>query len=284
VTARDDIFSRIATALADVPADERPDDVRVPRDYVRSHVTGDVVDLFVERVEDYRATVVRVGPTSVRAEIARALATVGSVVVPAGFPADWLPAGAVSRNDAETAGSSISGAHASTAHASTAHASTAQSTTHTPAGAGASAASYHSALTDEGRVVGVGRDTAERDAAGGSRWLSDDPVLATDALDRVGAALTTAALGIALTGTIVLDAGAGQGRRALTLVPDMHVCVIRAEQITPDVPDALARLDATRPLTFISGPSATSDIELERVEGVHGPRNLYVIVVEKGLS
>ena len=252
MTARDDIFSRIATALADVPADERPDDVGVPRDYVVSHVTADVVNLFVERVEDYRATVVRVQPAAVGAEIARALSAAGSVVVPAGFPPDWLPSGAVIAND------------------------TANDTGVDDAAAGGDR------YTGDSASVGVaGIRDADSYPAAGLQWLSDDPMLATDALDRVGAALTTAALGIALTGTIVLDAGAGQGRRALTLVPDMHVCVIRAEQIAPDVPEALARLDPTRPLTFISGPSATSDIELERVEGVHGPRNLYVIVVER---
>ncbi len=111
-------------------------------------------------------------------------------------------------------------------------------------------------------------------------WLPDDPPLAVEALDSCGAAVTTAALGIALTGTIVLDARPGQGRRALTLVPDVHICVLRADQIVADVPDALARLDARRPLTFISGPSATSDIELERIEGVHGPRTLHVIIAE----
>jgi L-lactate dehydrogenase complex protein LldG len=114
----------------------------------------------------------------------------------------------------------------------------------------------------------------------GVRWLADDPPLTVEALDRCGAAVTTAALGIAVTGTIVLDARAGQGRRALTLVPDVHLCVLRADQIVADVPDALARLDPHRPLTFISGPSATSDIELERVEGVHGPRTLHVIIAE----
>lgn len=99
-------------------------------------------------------------------------------------------------------------------------------------------------------------------------------------LDALDGAITLAAAGIAVTGTIVLDAGPGQGRRALSLVPDYHLCVVRAEQIADDVPDALARLDPTRPLTFVSGPSATSDIELDRVEGVHGPRTLDVVIVD----
>jgi L-lactate dehydrogenase complex protein LldG len=111
------------------------------------------------------------------------------------------------------------------------------------------------------------------------QWQYDDPPLDVPALDLLDGALTLAAAGIAVTGTIVLDTGPGQGRRALTLVPDYHVCVIRAEQIHDDVPDALAHLDPARPLTFISGPSATSDIELDRVEGVHGPRTLDVIIV-----
>jgi L-lactate utilization protein LutC len=79
---------------------------------------------------------------------------------------------------------------------------------------------------------------------------------------------------------VVLDHGPGQGRRALSLVPDVHICVIQADQIVADVPDALGRLDPSRAQTWISGPSATSDIELSRIEGVHGPRTLHVVVIE----
>ncbi|WP_018656667.1 LutC/YkgG family protein [Actinomadura flavalba] len=98
-------------------------------------------------------------------------------------------------------------------------------------------------------------------------------------LDAVAGVVTGCAAAIAETGTIVLDHGAGQGRRALTLVPDHHLVVVPADRIAADVPEALARLDVTRPLTFVSGPSATSDIELTRVEGVHGPRSLEVFVL-----
>jgi L-lactate dehydrogenase complex protein LldG len=106
----------------------------------------------------------------------------------------------------------------------------------------------------------------------------DDGLSAAE-LDALDAVVTRARLGIAETGTIVLDHGPGQGRRAITLVPDHHVCIVHARQIVPDVPDAFDVLAASGVLTWISGPSATSDIELDRVEGVHGPRRLHVIVV-----
>ncbi|MEZ0108451.1 L-lactate dehydrogenase complex protein LldG [Catenulispora sp. EB89] len=206
--SKDAILARIRSALGDVPRGEQSEDVEVTRAYVDSHATGDVVDLFVERVEDYRATVTRVGESDAPAAIARILGEHGveNLVVPPGLPEELL-------------------------------------------------AAYQ-----------------------GSR-LSDDPPLTPAELDASDGVITLAAQGIALTGTIVLDAGPGQGRRALSLVPDLHLCVVRASQVAADVPLAVRTLVPARPTTFISGPSATSDIELDRVEGVHGPRTLAVVLI-----
>jgi L-lactate dehydrogenase complex protein LldG len=108
--------------------------------------------------------------------------------------------------------------------------------------------------------------------------VRDDPPLSARDLDRVFGVVTGCAAAIAETGTVILDHGPGQGRRALTLVPDFHLVVVVADQVAADLADAFARLDPARPHTLISGPSATSDIELIRVEGVHGPRNLHVLI------
>ncbi|WP_432050536.1 LutC/YkgG family protein [Verrucosispora sp. NA02020] len=118
-----------------------------------------------------------------------------------------------------------------------------------------------------------------------SAWLpATVTVLPDDGLDnaRIAAAdgvVTAAAVAVAETGTVVLDGSPDQGRRVLSLLPDLHICVVRAAQVVAGVPQALARLTPHRPLTWISGPSATSDIELHRVEGVHGPRTLHVILL-----
>ena len=203
--ARNEILARIASALADAPPA-----VAVPREYERSLGPAvDIVELFAERVADYRATVHRTEATDLSTVIASVLAGWGvrRLVVPAGLPTDWL------------------------------------------------------------------------DRASGIEVVGDEPPLSVEDLDATDAVITTCAIAIAETGTIVLDASPGQGRRALSLLPDRHLCVVDAARIVGTVPEALAGLDARRPQTWISGPSATSDIELERVEGVHGPRILDVVIV-----
>lgn len=111
--------------------------------------------------------------------------------------------------------------------------------------------------------------------------LVEDHGLSAQELDQVDGALTGCSAAIAESGTIVLTGGPQEGRRALTLVPDLHICVVRESQICELLPEALDRIDPRRPITFVSGPSATSDIELSRVEGVHGPRTLIVLVVSE---
>jgi L-lactate dehydrogenase complex protein LldG len=118
----------------------------------------------------------------------------------------------------------------------------------------------------------------------GVELVVDDPPMSPAQLDGLDGVVTGCALAIAETGTIVLDGAERSGRRAITLVPDFHVCVVEAADVVAAVPDAIAALAGAaadgRPITFISGPSATSDIELDRVEGVHGPRTLVILVLE----
>jgi L-lactate dehydrogenase complex protein LldG len=143
------------------------------------------------------------------------------------------------------------------------------------------AATINSALAERGArrmVVPPGLDPSVLPE--GIEIVTDDGLSAPD-LDAFDGVITGAAVAVAETGTIVLDGSPDQGRRAITLVPDYHLCIVRAAQVVEIVPEAVARLaaQADRPLTWISGPSATSDIELKRVEGVHGPRTLEVILV-----
>ena len=202
MSAREAVLGRIRTALG-------PDRATLPvtRDYrlADGRAAGDpgLLDLLVDRLEDYRATVVRCGADDVAATVTTALAAApGDVVVAPGLPAGWRPDGAVK---------------------------------------------------DDGRP-------------------------AVD-LATFAATVTGVSVAIADTGTLVLDGSPLSGRRALSLLPDVLVCVVEAAQVVGSVPEGLAVLDPTAPLTMISGPSATSDIELQRVEGVHGPRTLVVVLV-----
>jgi L-lactate dehydrogenase complex protein LldG len=144
----------------------------------------------------------------------------------------------------------------------------------------------------EATLASICRDRGARRlvAAPGATWpvagvelVADDPPLHARALDALDGVITGCALAVAETGSIVLDGGGASGRRALSLVPDLHLCVVREDQVVPAVPDAIAALAPAaaegRPITFVSGPSATADIELSRVQGVHGPRTLDVLVV-----
>lgn len=210
--ARDEMLGRVRQAVAD--AEPPPDPCAEPA-YRRTLDLGgaELLDLFAERVADYRATVTRVSGDDVASALADACREHGParLGVPAGLPEDLRPGGVE---------------------------------------------------------------------------LVEDAGLSPAELDRLDGALTGAAVGIAETGTIVLDGGRHSGRRALTLVPDLHLCVIEAGQVVGLLPEAIERLQPAvsegRPITFVSGPSATSDIELIRVEGVHGPRTLHVILVGGG--
>ncbi|MGB7817690.1 MAG: lactate utilization protein C [Ornithinibacter sp.] len=199
MSAREEVLGSVRAALGETRRPDVPVD-RPHRD-AATGVSGEVVlALFVDRVEDYRATVTRCPASGLGATVVAALDGAEQVVVPVDLDLD---------------------------------------------------------------VPGALPDTD----------------LSAAELDAADAVVTRAAIGIAETGTVILDHGPGQGRRAITLLPDLHVCVVREGQVVPGVTEAVAALDPARPQTWISGPSATSDIELSRVEGVHGPRRLHVLLV-----
>lgn len=210
MSAREDILTRIRTALQDSP--EAP---QIPREYRAASGMGtdELIELLVDRLVDYKAQVAVVQERDVPARIASLLEGAKTYVVPEGLDAGWL-----------------------------------------------------AGMADDG--------------TGSSRRRTDSPAepLSVAGLDGIDAVVTGSAVAVAETGTIILDGSANQGRRAISLVPDHHICVVKAADIAGILPEALRRIDGTRPITMISGPSATSDIELERVEGVHGPRRLDVII------
>jgi L-lactate dehydrogenase complex protein LldG len=149
------------------------------------------------------------------------------------------------------------------------------------------AGGLEAALAERCREHGAVRLAAPVDVPwrpAGVELVADDPPLGPRDLDGLDGVLSGCAVAIAETGTIVLDGAGVSGRRALTLVPDLHLCVVRADQVVPAVPDAIAAMAPAaregRPVTFVSGPSATADIELNRVQGVHGPRRLDVFLVD----
>jgi L-lactate dehydrogenase complex protein LldG len=208
VSAREVILERVAASAGETTA--------APRGYRRRGQLSPAerVALFCERAGEYRAQVLRVAGTGVADAVGGVCRAHGvrRLAVPAGFRADWRPAGVE---------------------------------------------------------------------------LVDDSGLTAGELDALDGVLTGSTLAIAETGTIALAAGPAEGRRALTLVPDLHVCVVEEGRIVELVPEAMARLGELvaaerRPVTLVSGPSATSDIELSRVEGVHGPRTLVVLVAAAG--
>ncbi|AOG28198.1 LutC/YkgG family protein [Cutibacterium avidum] len=215
--ARTEILARIRRASSDITTSDPVADVSIDWEYGTGIEMDDVVGTFVEKVIDYKATVVRVKGADVPKAVVEGLKATGaehSAVVPVGLDKSWVEA-----------------------------------------------------------IEGAGLDVRV-----------DDPQLSKQELNGTDAVVTASAAGIADTGSIVLTHVEDQGRRAITLVPDRHVCVIKASQVVSDVPEAIQIVKPAvhdgHPLTFISGGSATSDIELARVDGVHGPRQLYVIVVD----
>jgi L-lactate dehydrogenase complex protein LldG len=260
-TAREQILARIraatgaaatgsAGAVSASGADVDAAYAALPRDYLRAHHDRDIADLFAERAADYRAVVERVPESGLVYAIARVLTDRAAEMAAAATPDASARPGEPATPDA--------------------------------------------AAQPDGPESADGPDAPFVVPAGlPAEWLaelppsitlaSDTPPLSAAELDQMAGVVTACAVAIAETGTIILDHGPGQGRRALTLLPDFHLVIVRSDQVAADLADAFARLDPARPHTLISGPSATSDIELIRVEGVHGPRNLHVLLVTTAL-
>lgn len=210
--SKESMLASIRAALKDVPETETPADVEVPRQYLTSLRTSleERLELFTERIEDYKVIVQRISEADIPNWIANLCEKqmAKNIVIPNDLPAEWLPFG------------------------------------------------FN---------------------------FMKDTMLNHDELDQSDGVITGCAVAVAQTGSIALDAGQHQGRRAITLLPDYHLCIVYAEQIVDLVPEAFKKLEPSvadgRAITFISGPSATSDIELNRVEGVHGPRTLEVLLI-----
>ena len=252
--ARTEMLSRIRTALGD---DGGAEAGAVPREYraAGEHAPGSdaVLDLLVDRLVDYKAHVHRVSA----AELPGLLS---ELLLPRGPEAEAAP---VPERSAERQVVGSSDYRSSDILPTTPGSERAEGTASVVVPAGVEPGWL-------GGLAGVDVRTDSREA----------PLSAVE-LDGADAVITAARVAVAETGTIVLDGEPDQGRRAISLVPDVHVCVVRTDQVVQTVPEAVRLLGAEpgRPLTWISGPSATSDIELERVEGVHGPRTLHVVLV-----
>ncbi len=209
-STRDEVLRRVRSGLADVQGGREDDYTAVIRNYRQrsSESLEERLSLFTERLQDYDTTVYRCDAAEVSQAVGNALSAREQqrILVPSGFPEQWLP-----------------------------------------------------------RNVDLLRDSG----------------FSFDEIDSSDGVITGCALAIALTGTIVLRHSTEDGRRALTLIPDYHLCIVRAEQVVDSVPEAIRRMSkfAMFPITTISGPSATADIEMTRIKGVHGPRTLDVILV-----
>ncbi|MFI6425395.1 lactate utilization protein C [Promicromonospora sp. NPDC050880] len=249
--ARTEMLSRIRTALGSSAPAVEP----VPREYraAGEHAAGsaEVLEVLVDRLVDYKAHVHRVTAAELPGLLAELLAPGGLTADP-GRSAERQVVGSSSDRSSDVLPTGRGAAEAG---------ARARSSVVVPPG------------IEPGWLAGLGDIVVRTDSR-------DAPLSAVE-LDGIDAVVTASRVAVAETGTIVLDGGPDQGRRAISLVPDVHVCVVRTDQVVQTVPEAVRLLgtEPGRPLTWVSGPSATSDIELDRVEGVHGPRTLHVALV-----